>query len=235
MKLSLPFQFSLFLILFQRVYVNCAASEEYHLFEEEYELSDGENYPLNSFENPEFVDYPASLLSALDSGPLEALNMEALSKYHDLFIRCIRMGDLETLELLLSKPQINFSGLQSCWEEAIKAGSCEIIKLFLSNDFDPSLHSNAAFRFAVEWGDFEVVKMLKSDDRVDPAACSNDSIRMASLLGHTDIVKLLLEDERVDPTVFRNTPIRNAAEAGHLETLKLLLSDARTDHSDHQN
>ena len=85
------------------------------------------------------------------------------------------------------------------------------------------------FNRSCENGDYEEVKLLLADQRVDPRAQDNYAIQWAAFKGHHKVVKLLLADQRVDPTAQDNYAIKWASASGHHEVVRLLLEDGRAD------
>jgi ankyrin repeat protein len=66
-----------------------------------------------------------------------------------------------------------------------------------------NVRMESTIRLASENGDFEVIKLLLNDPRVDP---SNGPMRWASRNEHFEVVKLLLNDPRVDPSDDNDPP-----------------------------
>src|SRR3989304_1480529 len=84
-----------------------------------------------------------------------------------------------------------------------------------------------AFIKACKVGDFDKVKSLLSNEKVNPAYNNNVAIQLASKYGHYNVVKLLLEDNRVI-NFFKiadraNLTIQWASYNGHFNIVKLLL------------
>ena len=84
---------------------------------------------------------------------------------------------------------------------------------------------------ACQIGDFDKVKSLLVNEKVNPTYNNNYAIRLASENGHYNVLKLLLGDNRVI-NFFKiaddsNWAIRWASQNGHYNIVKLLLEDKR--------
>lgn len=84
---------------------------------------------------------------------------------------------------------------------------------------------DGVIRVASEHGNFNLVKLLLEDSRVNPSAISNESIRLASENGHFNIIQLLLADKRVDPSDEHNTAVVEAMKNCHIDVVNLLLTN----------
>ena len=110
----------------------------------------------------------------------------------------------------------------------------EIIKIYIaSNDINiEEILMKTLFEIIdLNTENFEAVRLLLQDNRVDPSADNNYAIRKASENGHTEIVKLLLQDYRVNPADVNNYAICSTSLNGHTEIVKLLLQDNRVNSS----
>lgn len=97
------------------------------------------------------------------------------------------------------------------------------------------LKENITIGLASKYGNFNKVKSLLKDPRVDPSAENNSAIILASENGHLDVVRLLLSDHRVDPSSDSNLAIQMASKNGHAGIVRLLLSNKSVDPSDNNN
>ncbi len=81
-------------------------------------------------------------------------------------------------------------------------------------------------------GNWEMVKMMRLDDRIT-AASLQTCLVSACQSGTLDVVKVLLQDERIgEPSM---TALYSAVEREQVETVRLLLEDERFDPSDDEN
>lgn len=70
---------------------------------------------------------------------------------------------------------------------------------------------------------FEIVKLLVKDPRVDPSGNKNYAIRMVSKYGHSEVVRILLSDPHVDPSANYCQALQLASLRGRSEIMKYLL------------
>ena len=99
---------------------------------------------------------------------------------------------------------------------------------------------NNEIKYSSRYGNFEIVKLLLEDPRIDPSHGSgffdyDTAFYWASRNGHDNVVQLLLLDPRIDPSVDNNCAIRYASYYGHDKVVRLLLADPRIDPSDENN
>ena len=87
---------------------------------------------------------------------------------------------------------------------------------------DPSVQDNLALLEACYYGNFEIVRLLLADPRVDPRAAGNWPVQISSKEGYFEIVRLLLDDRRVDPTADDNLALKWAISNGHTDVVQLL-------------
>ena len=106
----------------------------------------------------------------------------------------IEYNKLEILKLLIEYLQL--TNLEGIFYTVAEKGYLEIMSYLLTL---PLLkhNLNRPFKRAAENGQFEMVKLLLQDKRVDPFDGAGDSIRWAARNKHRDIVILLLKDSRL--------------------------------------
>jgi hypothetical protein len=83
---------------------------------------------------------------------------------------------------------------------AAKKDFYEIAKLLLEY-VNPSIMNNYPIRIAVEKGNYDIVKLLLSDARVDPTANNNYAIKTAFDNKDYGMIELLIKDYRVNQSL----------------------------------
>jgi ankyrin repeat protein len=102
-----------------------------------------------------------------------------------------------------------------------------IKKLLTDSTIDINANDNFAFKFAIQKGFTNIVKLFLKDSRINPATEDNFAIIDASERGHLDIVKLLIKDSRVDPSSCHNHAIQYAFKNKRHNIVELLWRDKR--------
>lgn len=118
-----------------------------------------------------------------------------------IFLILCKIGEVERVLQYLSMVSERdcFLGLR----EACMRGHLEIIKILLLH-CDPSSEDNKCLKQCVNYKQFEALKLLLQDERVDPSMCLFHAVMMEYNEQGYNIVKLLLEDKR-----WGNPPVGN--------------------------
>lgn len=101
----------------------------------------------------------------------------------------------------------------------------ELRYLMTRNDFDISFQSNAIFRYASQYGNIEVVRLLINNPKINPTARGNYAILKATKGGHLEVLKELIKC-KLPINVCQNV-VNVASQYGHIEILSMLLNDSR--------
>ncbi|KAJ3220808.1 hypothetical protein HK099_004007 [Clydaea vesicula] len=78
-----------------------------------------------------------------------------------------------------------------------KYGKVEGVKEFLSLGLNPAVDNQICIKLSSENGQFEVVRLLLKDKRIDPSHAGNFAVNKAIENGHLKVVNLLLENKKV--------------------------------------
>ncbi len=119
------------------------------------------------------------------------------------------------------------------------AGNCKFVDLLLKYGADVNL-VNSFFKkpplhFAVEYSDFETVRLLVEDTNVDVNAVDrngNTALHVAAKCGNVTFVQLLLEHPAIDPNRVNRksqTPLHSAITEGSKSVIAVLVNNSRVD------
>lgn len=84
-------------------------------------------------------------------------------------------------------------------------------------------------------GDYESVKFMLEDKKMDPTAENNYALHVSCVYGRNSVVEVLLKDPRIDPSAEDNTAIIVAANHGNHKIVDMLIKDPRVDPSAQEN
>jgi len=166
----------------------------------------------------------------------EEANFVRNHKLKEQFLHACRNGDIETVEKLLTNPNVDPANGEkgSYWyQEPLKiacwSGHVDIVRRLLQDPrVDPSV---VHVESIVTKGHTEIVRLLLLDGRAHPAPNGFQStLELACLHGYPDIVLLLLQDPRIDPFLARETAMSGALRtpgASQIEAVRHMLADPR--------
>jgi hypothetical protein len=143
---------------------------------------------------------------------------------NDSIISSIIRNDFSQVKILISSGLLKLSDSNGIISSCIRNRNADILEYILKNtDLNPnkkdSYYDYPIVR-ACEERNFEIIKILFNDSRVDPSVDNNKALLNSIIYGKTDIIKLLLTDCRVtpasDPEIFSETIKRKKIEIFNL-------------------
>jgi len=116
----------------------------------------------------------------------------------------------QLFQLLYTLPFVYKAPLNSIFAEACALGQIAIVKTMLINpNIDPSHQNNKALNNAVEYKQYNIVKLLIDSNRVNQNIIHNCALRIAIANNNIMMVKLLFTDPRLDISDFNLLNIQN--------------------------
>jgi len=144
---------------------------------------------------------------------------------NEIFWKACRNNKDDIIRVLLH--HVSQSDIESQITHACLYKSIENLKLLFSNTNRKISCPISALYLAIYSGNYDIVKYLIEEGKVDPSLPNNQAIINASSDGSVNIVRLLLEDKRVDPSAQNNDAIKWAKNHGHHQVVSVLLEDER--------
>lgn len=135
-----------------------------------------------------------------------------------------KITDFLCIKKLIQENKIkDINNLNFLLRLASQNGYLELIKSLLKFKVD----INQSLMFGVLFGQFESVKLLLNDKRINFYQEYPNAIQTAVENKQTEIVELLLKDGRLDPSLNNDYCIRIASQKEYVEIVRLLLNDKR--------
>ncbi len=128
-------------------------------------------------------------------------------------------GNIEMLEYLMTKYDLEIDPEQGLVEAASESGNLELVKYLVNLGVDPHTASNLAITSAAKYGNLDILKYLVSLG-LNPSAHGGAALINASKEGHLDVVKYLYEQGVKDN---KNSALQNAARNGRLNVVRYML------------
>ena len=121
-------------------------------------------------------------------------------------------------------------------ENAVLKNDIFQVKKYLKNkDIDISCNENQLLYLAVDMLNFDIVKLLLNDPRVNAGDYDNRCFIEACKNGSNEIIKLLMNNPNVDISVDNSLSFILVSQQGNIEIIKLLLKEESIDPTAYSN